>query len=254
MCVDSVLTLLNDVKRLVVLTGAGMSQESDVATFRDPTAGLWARFDPTQLATPEAFRRDPARVFGWYLWRWRQVARAVPHAGYRALVAMEQVIQSVTIVTQNVDGLHRRAGSSTVIELHGSLDAFRCAERGHPYDALQLTQLEQPEDGAVEPPRCHCGAPIRPGVVWFGEVLPEAAFDRAMAAAECADAVLVVGTSSVVYPAAALPGTAAAHGAAIVEINPHPTQLTASADYAWAERAGVALPLLAEGLGCTLPT
>lgn len=242
-----VATLLGPARRVVLLTGAGMSQESGVPTFRDAQTGLWARYDPMELASPGAFRRDPARVFGWYLWRWTKVRAVEPHAGYRAAVSLAARFDNFQVVTQNVDGLHARAGSRDVIELHGSLTAFRCVDGAHPFDPAGLAGLEAGVDGSVEPPRCpRCGSPIRPDVVWFGEMLPMDAVRRAWEAMQRCDAVLVVGTSSVVYPAAELPHVAKVHGATVIEINPERTPLTDQADYSWPASAATALPALAD--------
>jgi NAD-dependent deacetylase len=130
---DAAVQALEGARAVVVVTGAGMSQESGVPTFRDAQTGLWARFDPTELATEAAFRQHPARVFGWYLWRRHLIKKATPHPGYRALVRLEDLFDELLVVTQNVDGLHRSSGSGDVVELHGSLDAFRCLDRGHPF-------------------------------------------------------------------------------------------------------------------------
>jgi NAD-dependent deacetylase len=240
---------------VVALTGAGMSKESGLATFREQQTGLWARFDPSELATEAAFRRHPARVFGWYLWRWRTVRMSQPHAGYRAMVRLASHFDAFTVVTQNVDGLHRRAGAADVFELHGSIDAFKCLEQWHPYDAQELVHLIVGEVGEVDPPECpSCGSPIRPGVVWFGESLPHDAIKGAWAATEQCDVMLVIGTSSVVYPAAELPHLARAHGAAVVEINPQRTPLTPLADASCVLSAAEALPGLADVFESPVPS
>jgi len=246
---DQALKLIGPADRVVALTGAGMSQESGVPTFRGAQTGLWARFDPMELATADAFRRHPARVFGWYLWRFKLVRSAEPHAGHFALAAMANRFGGLPVVTQNVDGLHRRAGSRELIELHGSLESFRCFDKGHPYDASKLDALEVPESGEVTPPACTvCGSPVRPGVVWFGEMLPPGAFERGQELVRRCDALLVVGTSSVVYPAAALPEVAAARGVPVIEINPEQTPLTSMADLWWGASAADALSELASAL------
>jgi NAD-dependent deacetylase len=235
-------------KRLIAVTGAGMSHDSGVPTFRDAQTGLWARYDPQELATETAFRRHPARVFGWYLSRWEKIRDVDPHPGYDALVRLEMAFEELLVATQNVDGLHRRSGSKNVVELHGSLAAFRCLDCGHPYDSAKLEGL-QATDGEVEPPRCTvCGSLVRPGVVWYGEVLPAEAVQRAWAAASRCDAMLVVGTSALVYPAAELPEIALQRGYPVVEVNPDATPLTPRVDVWLEERAAKALPALADRL------
>ena len=240
-------SILTDARSLVVSTGAGMSRDSGVPTFRDAMTGLWSRFDPHELANAQAFARRPARVFGWYLWRWNLVHRARPHAGYHAIVRMENAFDDFLVVTQNVDGFHRRSGSSDVVELHGSLEAFRCFDNAHPFDSTGLDGLEADEDGEVDPPLCSiCGSMIRPGVVWFGEMLPREPVERAWAAVGDFDALLVVGTSAVVYPAAELPSIALRRGRPVIDVNPDSTPLTNDVDVWIPERAEVALPALAD--------
>lgn len=246
--------LLQGARQVVVFTGSGMAQESGVPTFRDEETGLWSRFDPAELATPEAFRRHPGRVFAWYLWRWRAARAAVPHAGYRSLVELEDRFDRLTVVTQNVDGLHARAGSSRVIELHGSLLAFRCFDAGHPYDLRRLESLERVGAEDIEVPRCdRCGSPIRPGVVWFGEPLPWGQLEAARTEVEACHAMLVVGTAALVYPAADLAWRGVARGIPVIEINPEATPLSPHVALAWRAGAGVALPALASALAATLP-
>ena len=221
---------------MVALTGSGISAESGVPTFREAQTGLWERFDPQELATPEAFERDPGLVWDWYAWRRRLVAQAAPNPGHLALAKMQDLEWNFTLVTQNVDGLHQRAGSRDVIELHGNILRTRCSVEGVEVD-------EHEESGS--PPVCpSCGAPLRPDVVWFGEMLPTGALDTASEAARGADVFLSVGTSSLVYPAAALPHEALASGATLVEINPEETPLTSHANYALRGPAGDVLPRL----------
>lgn len=235
--------LVRQAPRVAILSGAGMSAESGVPTFRDALTGLWSNFDPKDLATESAFRQNPRRVFSWYLHRLAHVRRVEPHAGYRALVALERQKGATPIVTQNVDGLHRQAGSRNVIELHGSLTSFCCVDRRHPFpldDVLKLVGVNSEE---LAPPRCRkCGSWIRPGVVWFGETLPADAITRAWKAVEDADVLLVIGTSAVVYPAADLPLYAKSKGTTVIEINPEPTSFTPFADVFWKATAGAALP------------
>lgn len=211
-------------RRLVVLTGAGMSAECGVPVFRG-SGGLWEGYRPEELATPEAFARDPERVWRWYRWRHERVAAAEPHAGYAALTRLQREggYRSFTIVTQNVDGMHARSGQRGVVELHGTMIRARCTRH---CGATAST-------GDVDPrnPACSgCGTgKLRPAVVWFGESLPGEALDAAGDALEACDQVWVVGTSSVVYPAAALPRLAAERGVTVIEINPETTPLTAHA-------------------------
>lgn len=238
-------------RRIVVLTGAGMSSESGIPTFRDKVSGLWARFRPEDLATPEAFARQPAVVWAWYEARRRQVARAQPNAGHRALgelAALPQV-EALAIVTQNVDDLHERAGSAEVLHLHGSLFAPRCFDCGHAFALPADDDADAPEAASLPPPRCACcGGPVRPGVVWFGEALPDAPWRAAMAQVADADLVLVVGTSGLVYPAASLPITARQHGAHVAILNPDADAGGAPGDIVWQTTAARGLPALVAAL------
>lgn len=215
---------LRSARRVVVFTGSGISAESGISTFRDPLHGLWAKFDPAQLATPAAFRKDPALVWGWYEWRRAQVARSVPNAGHRVIAALRQCVPDVVVVTQNVDDLHERAGSEGVIHLHGSLNAARCFACARPW---RLDPCDGGEATAthLEPPRCsHCNGRIRPGVVWFGEELPQAPLKDAINAAKACDVLISIGTSGLVYPAAQIPGVAQQQGATVVHINTQPVE------------------------------
>lgn len=219
--------LLGRARRVVVFTGAGMSAESGVPTFRDDLTGLWARFDAEQLATAEAFHADPDLVWGWYEWRRARVRRAEPNPGHLAAAAIEAHVPGSVLITQNVDDLHERAGSGNPVHLHGSLFAPRCvAEAGHPADLPDAEDGDPGEGSRTPPPRCaQCGSLVRPGVVWFGEALPEAALTAAIQAATACDVLLTVGTSAVVYPAAEIPRIAARSGAAVIQVNPRPTPL-----------------------------
>lgn len=237
---EELLARLRDARSVVVLTGAGMAAESGVPTFREAQTGLWARHRPEDLATRQAFARNPRLVWQWYAWRRELVRQAEPHAGHFALAALERRIPSFTVVTQNVDGLHRRAGSHRVVELHGNLFVDRCFREG---DVVESDGLEG------EPPACpRCGGPVRPGVVWFGENLPEDAVAESNRALEACDVLLVVGTSGLVWPAAGLPGLARSHGAWVVEINPEDTEISGTAHLALREKAGPALARIAEAL------
>jgi NAD-dependent deacetylase len=228
---------LDHAERLVVMTGAGISAESGVPTFRDAQTGLWARFRPEQLATVAAFEADPATVWEWYEWRRDLVQQAAPNAGHLALAALESLVPEMTLVTQNVDGLHHRAGSRSIVEFHGNLFANHCLDCGRP--ALDVPRPCQ------APPHCaHCGGLVRPGVVWFGEAIPEPALAGALQAADSCDLFMSIGTSALVHPAAGLATRAKARGAALVEINPEATDLARVADFALCAPAGEALPAL----------
>lgn len=231
--------LLAAAKRIAVLTGAGISAESGIPTFRDALTGLWSKFRPEELATPEAFAANPQRVWEWYASRREAAARAAPNAGHSALVELERRTAHFALITQNVDGLHARAGSRNLIELHGNLMEDRCFAEGR-----VLTRVEQLPGS---PPRCaHCGAPVRPGVVWFGEVLPAKALEDAYAEAKRCDVFLSIGTSTVVEPAASLPFLALDAGATVIEVNPSSTSLSARATIALGGSAGDVLPRLVE--------
>lgn len=202
---------LDDGTWLLVLTGAGISAESGIPTFRDALTGLWATYRAEDLATPEAFARQPAVVWDWYAGRREAIRAAEPNAGHRALVDLAACVERFTLVTQNIDGLHQRAGSRNVIELHGNILRSRCSQEG--------VVVEDPPGGG-SPPACpRCGAPLRPDVVWFGEILPLDAMTAAQEAAATCDVLLSVGTSNLVVPAASLPWIAAARGATVIVVN-----------------------------------
>lgn len=227
--------LLRGAQAVVVLTGAGISAESGIPTFRDSQTGLWAKYDPHQLATPEAFASDPRLVMDWYRWRLHLIQQARPNPGHLALAEMERHVPHFTLVTQNVDGLHAAAGSSRLIELHGSIQRLRCSASGCDY-----TQDNWPEDGLPTCPRC--SALLRPDVVWYGEPLPSGALQAALQASRTCDLFFSIGTSGVVEPAASLPYEALRAGAVVVEINPQPTPLGVHARYEFTQPAGVILP------------
>jgi NAD-dependent deacetylase len=217
------------------LTGAGVSAESGVPTFRGEE-GLWRTHRPQDLATPEAFRRDPELVWEWYDWRRQRIAPCKPNPAHLTLTEMEAELPEFTLVTQNVDGLHQAAGSQRVLELHGSIWRVRCTACdwiGENYD-VPLSQI---------PPRCpSCDGPLRPDVVWFGESLPQDVLAVAWEAASRCRSMLVIGTSAVVHPAAALPEIARRNGARLIESNISPTPLTPMADEVLRGPAGDELP------------
>lgn len=230
-------SILSSARRVAVLTGSGISAESGVPTFRG-AGGLWRTFRPEELATPEAFARDPQLVWEWYDWRRGLVAAAKPNPAHEALVKLEARCQSFTLATQNVDGLHALAGSRNVILLHGDLWTLRCVACGA---ERQDRQAPLPE----LPPRCACGALLRPGVVWFGEPLPEGAMERAAAAAASAQALLMIGTSAAVWPAAGLGEVALGAGVPVIEINLGAT-VYSDRVLSLAGRAGDLLPRLVD--------
>lgn len=226
---------------VAVLTGEGISAESGAPGFRDAQAGLWARWSPEDLATPQAFQRNPRLVWDWYRWRRELVRDAEPGAGHLALARLERRVPRFHLSTQNVDGLHQRAGSRNPVELHGNLFRDLCAYEG--------TEVELPAVVVESPPRCpRCGGPVRPGVVWFGEPLPRREMQEAETAAAGCDVYLVVGTSGLVHPACGLPDAARRAGAFVVEINPEPTPLTDSVHLFLRGPAGAALVSLLEAL------
>lgn len=227
-------------RSVLVLTGAGMSAESGIPTFRDAQTGLWARFRPEDLATPDAFARDPGRVWQWYEERREAVRQASPHAGHLALVDLEALVPELTVVTQNVDGLHQRAGSTNVWELHGNILRSKCHLSSRPIADQWLA------DSPHRPPHSPYvkGGLARPDVVWFGEALPEAAIEAALKAAANCDFCFSIGTTSQVHPAASLPLYALDHGAALVEINPDETPLSPHADQSIRGKAAATLVTL----------
>lgn len=236
------LTQLRQAQRFAVLTGAGISAESGVPTFREAQTGLWARYRAEELATPQAFRRNPSLVWEWYTWRRGLVAAAEPNLGHLALVEMERRAPLFNLITQNVDGLHQRAGSSfrfPLIELHGNIERSKCFRENK--------LVETWETSEEVPPCCpDCGSPLRPDVVWFGEALPEGALHAAWEAARTCEIFFSIGTSALVEPAASLPFVALQSGAIVVEINPNSTPLTRDATYVLSGLSGQVLPALVQ--------
>lgn len=236
----ALLEKLSNSKRVVAMTGAGVSAESGVPTFRDAQTGLWAKYEPTELATPQAFENDPALVWNWYQWRREKCAEVQPNAGHHALAQMEGLFEQFRLITQNVDGLHQQAGSHDVIELHGSIVRAKCYQQGHMADAF-------PDDSIKKPPKCKlCGGLMRHAVVWFGESLPAAALGEAERLSLNCDVFFSIGTSSVVHPAAALAFAASQSNATVVEVNPNETPLSDTADYRLQGPSGLVLPRLLE--------
>jgi NAD-dependent deacetylase len=238
---EALIAALHAARHVAVLTGAGVSAESGIPTFRDAQTGLWARYSPEELASPEAFRRNPRLVWQWYAWRRKLVAEAQPNAGHYALARLERLAPRLTLITQNVDGLHRRAGSADPIELHGSLARARCAADGTLYESW--------EEGDELPPRCPaCDAYLRPDVVWFGELLPKAELAGAWEAARSCDLFLSVGTSGLVEPAASLPRLAYTSGATVAVINLDVTTSAEGRVFYLHGKSGELLPALVDAL------
>jgi NAD-dependent deacetylase len=235
--------------QVTVLSGAGMSAESGVPTFRDVETGLWAHVDPYEISSLDGWRRHPEKVWAWYLWRHYMMRSVDPNEGHRAVAAWQDCAD-VHVVTQNVDDLHERAGSTQVHHLHGSLFHFRCDRCQSPYDGALPAMPESVE--SVQPPVCSCGGLIRPDVVWFGEQLPTEAWEHSVAAVAAADVAVVVGTSAIVYPAASLPELALAEGVPVIEVNPERTPLSDSATISLRETAANALPELLQRLPALL--
>jgi NAD-dependent protein deacetylase/lipoamidase len=228
---------LREASNVVALTGAGVSQESGLRTFRDAQTGLWAQYKPEELASPQAFARDPKLIWDWYAWRREAVKGVRPNAGHYALVEMEKRAPGFTLITQNVDGLHRMAGNGHVLELHGNIQRVRCA------DCHTVTETWGDDTDSV--PRCEvCGGLLRPDVVWFGEALPRAQLEAAVSASRACEVFFSIGTSGVVQPAASLAFAAHNHGAVVVEVNAEQTPLTPKANYTLLGRSGEILPRL----------
>jgi NAD-dependent deacetylase len=231
--------LLANARAIAVLTGAGVSAESGVSTFRDAQSGLWSHFDPLQLASQEGFITDPGLVWRWYMHRLAMVEAAAPNPGHVALAEMERLAPMFTLITQNVDDLHERAGNAHTLHLHGHIGRFFCNECQTPYT------LRTDDRTAPMPPACKfCTGYVRPGVVWFGEMLPERELSAAWQSADACDLFLVIGTSGVVYPASQLPLQARRHGTPLIEINPEPSELSPLVDICLRAPSGAVLPQL----------
>ena len=230
-------SLLKRTSKLAALTGAGVSQESGLRTFRDAQEGLWVQYKPEDLASPKAFERDPKLVWDWYAWRREAIKGVRPNSGHYALVEIEKRTPEFTLITQNVDGLHRMADSQNVLELHGNIQRVRCSECGK--------LAKNWGDDLESVPQCkRCDGLLRPDVVWFGESLPLDQLEKAVKAARLCDVFFSIGTSGVVQPAASLAHAARNKGAVVVEINAEPTPLTSKVDYFLQGKSGEILPEL----------
>jgi NAD-dependent deacetylase len=238
---EGLISELRKAESVTVLTGSGISAESGVPTFRDAQSGLWAKYRPEDLATPEAFRKNPELVWEWYTWRRELCAAANPNPGHYALAKIQNLVKNFHLITQNVDGLHQQAGSREVIELHGNIQRTKCFNEGQIVESWKET--------GEKPPRCpDCKGWLRPDVVWFGEMLPSGELEKALMAARNCQVFFSIGTSSLVQPAASFPYLALDNGAILVEINPLPTPLTAESAYIIQSPAGKALPKLVEAV------
>lgn len=240
---------IEDAHSITVLTGAGISAESGIPTFREAQQGLWSRYNPEELATPRAFRQNPHLVMEWYRWRADLVQRAEPNPGHLALVNLEEYCQGQQkefhLLTQNVDNLHLQAGSTQVLELHGNIHRLKCSQCGKP-SSMSLSAWDPDE----QLPACStCGGLLRPDVVWFGENLSTEVINRSFQAARSSDLFFTIGTSALVQPAAALPAEAKQAGAVLIEINPQQTPLSQKVDYQLPFPAGEVLPRLFHRLG-----
>ncbi len=237
---ETLIKIIKNMNRVSVLTGAGASAESGVPTFREAQSGLWAKYNPQQLATRAAFQENPQLVWDWYRWRRELTAKAAPNVAHIAIAEMANRFPVFDLITQNVDGLHQRAGSQGVIELHGNIIRVKCFDHDHP-----AQQWAEPREGESPPVCSICGSFLRPDVVWFGESLPASAIQRAFSAAESCELFFSVGTSALVHPAASLPIAAQKNGATLVEINPERTPLTSQADFWLRGAAGDLMPAIA---------
>ncbi len=246
---EDVRRVLARARRAVAFTGAGISKESGLDTFRD-LDGVWQKVRPEDMATVEAFRRQPAVVWRWYAERFSRASGVAPNPAHLALKTLEDEFPYFTLVTQNVDGLHGRAGSRNLIELHGTLAFARCGSCG------RRTPMEEAVTNFPQgPPVCVCGDFLRPDVVWFGEMLPSGALERASEEASLAEVFFSIGTSGNVYPAAGLIDVAYQNGACLIEINPEPTPFSRLAHLTLRAPAGEVLPALTEAiLACRKPS
>jgi NAD-dependent deacetylase len=231
-------SLLRPDKRVVVLTGAGISAESGVPTFRGKD-GLWKKFRPEELATFDAFISNPQLVWEWYEYRRKLISEVKPNPGHHSLVEMEKFFENFNLITQNVDGLHQKAGSKNILELHGNIKRNKCIKCGRKYEELEFSSGEIP-------PKCRCGGMLRPDVVWFGEMLPADAINNAFKVSSLCDVFFSIGTSAVVYPVAHLPIVAKQAGAFLVEINIERTELSDLADEVFLGKAGEILPKITD--------
>ena len=230
---SDILNIISSESRVTVLTGAGISAESGVPTFRGHD-GLWNKYRPEELANFNAFINNPKLVWEWYMFRRGIIAEVTPNEGHYAIAELENIFSDFTLITQNVDGLHRAAGSKNIIEVHGNIHRSYCIDCEREYQEVTIDENGRPV--------CECGGLVRPGVVWFGEMLPADAIEKSAYASQNCDLFLSVGTSAIVYPAAGFPSAAKMHGAKLIEVNIEETPLTFSADLFLQGKSGEILP------------
>jgi NAD-dependent deacetylase len=242
---ENLITCLKQAKHLTILTGAGISAESGIPTFRDALTGLWGNYSAEKMASEKGFSNDPALVWGWYEWRRHKALQAKPNAGHETIAKLATKLQKVTLITQNVDDLHERAGSQNALHLHGNIHTARCLECDHPYNHPESSAMVEFPESRIDPPECEkCGYWIRPNVVWFGEALPVGVLREAEKAVEDCDLMLIIGTSGMVYPAANLPMIAIKRKIITIQINPTNTDFDSIVTFDLKGKAGLVLPEL----------
>lgn len=247
---EQAVDVLQKAKKVVFFTGAGISADSGIPTYREKLSGIWAGHDPRDLETAKAFRVNPALVWGWYLWRRLRVAQAKPNAAHLAVPRMANTQRQVSVITQNIDDLHERAGSLNVVHLHGSLAMPKCFAC-HRSSVVSPDQSAMPDEGAlIEPPRCQrCNGKMRPAVVWYGEDLPPQAWKTAVHLVKDCDLLISVGTSGIVMPAASLPDLALASGASVIHVNKADVAMGEQNEFMLVGAAAEVLPMLLEKIG-----
>lgn len=245
---ETLIKQLREAQHLAIITGAGVSAESGIPTFRDALIGLWENYDPEKLGSKKGYEKDPALAWGWYEWRRQKILQSHPNPAHEIIAKLATKLPKVTLITQNVDDLHERAGSKDVLHLHGSIHKARCIDGFHCTTAYEHPEIELPDvllEKRIEPPECEkCGDLIRPGVVWFGEALPKLILDEAEKAAEECDLMLIIGTSGLVYPAANLPMIAIRRKITTIQINPKSTEFDSNVTFNFKQKAGEFLPEL----------
>ena len=240
--IEKAIEILNSSRSLFILTGAGISAESGIPTFRG-TDGLWKNYSATDLATPEAFEKNPELVWEWYHWRQGIILKAEPNPAHFAVAELEKKFNNFLLLTQNVDNLHRRAGSKKVLELHGNIFRARCLSCGR----IVHHQIE-PGKEIINLPKCDCEGLLRPDIVWFGEQIPQDIWQASLEFLSAADTSIICGTSGIVWPAAAIPEMAKKNRAKIIEINLEPTPISSIVDVSILGKAGEILPLIIQTL------